>query len=226
MSTPVEPITTYQIIKDVIIPGLGVLSTITIGVVIAVILKRREENSKIKSILIDNYMEYLNKRSKFVEYESLIYTHEILKDIYINYNNYFENHSNRHLPMEQVKNLRDSFRQQLDTYNHEEVNWSPYTYKFCFLLGTKTYKKEAQGLENEIVKHIVGETSRLKFISELKIKITENNEIKQNMNALNLSKITNGLDLIVRLITLLYNDYQLKNFKPYDNLIADLIDDK
>lgn len=226
MSSPTEPITTFQIFKDIVIPALGVISTITIGVVIAIILKKREEKSKIKSLLIDNYMEYLNKRTMFVEFESIFYTHDILKDIYINYRDYFDDHANRHLPMERVKINRDSIKQKLDEYNQKDANWSPFTFKFCFLLGTKKYKEKAQGLENVIVKQIIEEKSRQKFISDLKLKIKENEDIKKNMNALNLSMIENGLDLIKELIFRTYSNYQLTVFKPYDNLIADLIDDK
>ncbi len=79
MNYVTSSINTYNVIKEIIIPGLSVLSTMTIGIFIAIVLKRREENSKIKSLLIDSYLEYLNRRTKFVEFETYLYILHILK---------------------------------------------------------------------------------------------------------------------------------------------------
>ncbi|MFA9371132.1 MAG: hypothetical protein ACERIH_05440 [Labilibaculum antarcticum] len=221
-----ESLTIYQIFKDIIIPSLGVLSTLTIGIFIALILKRRDEKAKIKSLLIDNYMEYLNKRTCFVEYESLYYSYEILKDIYINYKDYFEDHANRHHPLGLIKETRDTYEIKLESINQVDSAWTPYTYKFCFLLGVKTYNKKAEELENRIVKEIIDDNSRSIFVSDLKQIIRKDDVIVKNMNASNLHMIKHGIDLINEKIAKRYSEYQLKIFKPYDNLIANLIDKK
>ena len=226
MANSAEVITTYQIIKEIIIPATGILTTMIIGIVIAVMLKRREEKAKIKSLLIDSYMEYLNKRGKFLEYESLHYIHDILTDIYSDYKNYFEDHANSHFPKEQILKTIEVFKRKLDTINMEETNWTVYTYRFCFLLSTKVYNKKAQGIENSIVSGIMQKESRMKFLSELKHEIKENVELRSKMNALNINTINSGIDTIVSSISSKYSNYQLKIFKPYDNLIADLIDKK
>lgn len=226
MNETAESITMYQIIKDIIIPGLGVIATIVIGVVLTIILKKREETAKIKSLLIDSYMEYLNRRTKFSEYESLHYIHELLKDIYINYSSYFEDHSNSHLPKKEIEKIIDLFKRKIDGINIDDTNWTVYTFKFCFLLGTKTYNKKAQGLENIIVSEIIEKNSRSNFLSNLKLKVKSDILIKDNINKLNIHCINSGIEMIINFVTYEYTNYQQRIFKPYDNLIADLIDEK
>lgn len=72
-----EPVTWYGITKDVVIPLLSLLTTIILGTIIAVLLKRKEEKAKIKTLLIDNYMLYLNVKVKFFEYEMDTFIYEI-----------------------------------------------------------------------------------------------------------------------------------------------------
>lgn len=225
-TTITDPVTTYSFIKDIGIPVLNLIATIIIGIVIAVMLKRREEKAKIKSLLIDNYMEYLGKRVKFTEQETMIWFHNLLKDMAINYDAYFGRHSNQHFAEEEIQQRRDLFREKLDGSDAESANWSPYTYKFCFLLGTKTYRKKAQHFENVIVKAVLDNNERAKFQAKLKEKVIASELIQKNMNAVNLSQIEHGLDLIEALVFTEYNNYQLKIFQPYDNRIADLIDAK
>lgn len=214
----------YQLFKDIVIPGLGVVSTIIIGIVIAIILKRREEKSKIKALLIDNYMLYLNKRSKFTAYESYNYAYEIFKELFKNDNLYFENKSNWRNRQEQIQMIRDSYKEKIRSIDDESINWSPFTFIFCFLLGTKKYKKGAQTLENVIVENITNDKERNNFIVKTIDKIKKDSEIQQSMSSNNKLDLTHGVELIEKLIAKEHNRHQFMSFNPYDNKIADLID--
>lgn len=75
----------YDITKDIIIPLLSVVTTIVVGTIIAYLLKNKEEKAKIKSLLIDNYMLYLNKKVQFFDHELTSFKYQVFKDIIINY---------------------------------------------------------------------------------------------------------------------------------------------
>lgn len=214
----------YEISKDIIIPLMGVVSTIVIGVIIAVLLKRKEEKAKVKSLLIDNYMLYLNKKVNFFSHELDSFTYQVYKDIYINYADFFEQHANSHTSKEKICKRRDDLKAKLRDADQEAANWSPFTFKFAFLLGKKRYMKSAQSLENNIVNNYIADKPRKEFISKLKTLIKEDLEIAEGINSSNTHKMENSLDRVDHLIANAYNDFQLKIFMPYDNRIADLID--
>lgn len=75
-----ENIGWFEIFKDIVIPSLSIAATVTIGIVIAIALKKREEKSKIKQLLIDNYMDYLTARTKNVMYETEAMIYEVLNE--------------------------------------------------------------------------------------------------------------------------------------------------
>lgn len=214
----------YDFIKDIIIPLLGVLATIIVGVIIAYRLKSKEEKAKIKLLLIDNYMLYLDKKLLFFEYEMTSFKYQIFKDMYINYISYFEEHSNVHLTQEKVKVLRDRLKLKLENNNQYDNNWSPFTYRFAFLLGKKNYDKHIQSLENDIVQNYLIDGARKKFFDHLKSEIISNKEIVDKMNSSNTNKVVDALDSIEYLIAENYNNYQFKIFNPFDTKIANMID--
>lgn len=214
----------YEILKDIIIPFLGVVSTIVIGVVIAVLLKRKEEKGKIKALLIENYMLYLNKKISFFSYELDNFIYQVYKDIYINYTDFFKLHANSHIPKEKITKRLDDLKIKLRDTDQEASNWSPFTFRFAFLLGKKQYMKEAQKLEDNIVNNYIADKPRKEFIASLKKIIKNDTEIAEGINSSNGNKMDDSLDKLEHLIAKAYSDFQLKIFRPYDNKIADLID--
>ena len=215
----------YEISKDIVIPLLGVVSTIVIGVVIAVLLKRKEEKAKVKSLLIDNYMLYLNKKVNFFSHELDSFTYRIYKDIYINYSDFFEPHANSHFAKEKISKRRDDLKVKLRDKDQEASNWSPFTFRFAFLLGKKQYMKEAQKLEDNIVNNYMADKPRNDFVDKLKKMIKEDAGIAEGVNSSNAHKMEDSLDRLEQLIATTYNNFQFKIFVPYDNKIADLIDE-
>ena len=224
MSDTTQHIGWYQISKDIIIPLLGVLTTIVIGVIIAVLLKQKEEKAKIKSLLIDNYMLYLNKKASFFEQELNSFTYQIYKDIYNNYSDFFEPHANSHFKKEKISNRRDDLKTKLNVTDNEASNWSSFTFRFAFLLGKKKYTKEAQKYEDDIVNNYIADKPRRQFIEKTKKLIKDDNEIAEGLNSSNEHKMEDTLDRLEHLVANAYSDFQLKIFIPYDNKIADLID--
>lgn len=85
---------------------MGVITTIVVGIIIAYLLKNKEEKAKIKTLLIDNYMLYLDKKMQFFEYELTSIKYQILKDMFINYGSYFERHANDHFATEKLGKLQ------------------------------------------------------------------------------------------------------------------------
>lgn len=216
--------TWYDITKDIIIPFLGVVSTIIIGVIIAIILKRKEEKSKIKTLLIDTYMEFLNKEVSFYSYESASFSYYLFKDMYLNYGDYLIVGANSHIPLERIASFRDQFKIKKDSISFEETNWSPFTYKFSFLLGLKKYTTELQELETNISTNYMADMPRSTFIQSLKEKVKRDPIIVQKLNSLNVNQINDALDKIVHIIEVDYNKHQYKFFNPYTSKLADLID--
>src|SRR5690606_33566128 len=134
-----NPIGWYEITKDLIIPLLGVISTLVIGIIIALIIKDKERKAKIKDILIDHYMDYLTVRTANVEYEINATIKEILLEIKLESDTYFNNNANWHLPIQIIKKRLDELEEKLRHVESVNTNWSIYTYRFAFLLGKKNY---------------------------------------------------------------------------------------
>lgn len=125
---------------------------------------------------------------------------------------------------DKVVKLRDEFREKLDQTNQDDTNWSPFTYRFAFLLGKKRYFKKVLPLENIIVKNYLSDKGRTDFLQDLKTKIIKNQTIVDSMNSSNTNKIVEALDKIELLIATNYNDFQFRIFNAFDRKIADLID--
>lgn len=223
MNSTENTLTWYDITKDIVIPVLSIIVTLLIGVFIAVILKRKEEKGKNKQLLIETYMDYINRRISKYSYDCNVILYDLYVDMYVNYSDYFEDHSNRHLPSDQIKKRRDDYLQKIEKYDFTEINWNYYTIKFKLLIGLKKYSKEAKSLEENINKEINSELAQRQFLIKLKKEIRENQLICENMNAANIHKIGYGLDMIQSLVVQRYNNYQIKLFKPYDDKIADLV---
>jgi hypothetical protein len=220
-----KDITWYDITKDLVIPLLGVLTTIGVGTIIAYLLKNKEEKAKIKTLLIDNYMLYLNKKVAFFDNELTSFKYQILKDIFISYDSYFKSHANDHLAKEKVSKLRDKLKEKLEQKNQGDTNWSPFTYRFTFLLGKKKYFKHVQPLENAVLKDYISDKARSGFLANLKTQIMSDDVIVEEMNSSNTNKIVDALDRIEFMIAESYTQFQFKIFNPFDTKLADLIDE-
>lgn len=225
MTNTENPITWYEITKDIIIPTLSIVATLIIGILIAIILKRREEKGKSKQLLIDTYMDYINRRINKYSFDCVAITYDLYIDLFINYSDYFDDHANSHLATNLVKQRRENYLKKVEEYNYTDINWSFYSIKFSLLIGRDKYNKEAKELELNINKAINSEQSNMNFLLKLKKEIRENDRICENMNALNTNKIEYGLDMIEACVTKKYNNYQLSLFKLYDDKIADLINE-
>lgn len=125
----------YTMTKDIIIPFLGILSTVIIGVFITLALKNREEKSKIKQLLIDHYMSFLSVYSKNLQEESINLKLEIFNDIIINSDLYFKGNANHQHPFKLIKEKYDLLKNK---ESNDGNHWSFYTFRFTFLLGKKS----------------------------------------------------------------------------------------
>ncbi len=218
-----NPITWYEISKDIIIPAISAISTLVIGIIIALIIKKRDERGKTKETLIDTYMEYMNRRITKYSFETLVITHDLYLDMSINYGKYFTEHSNSHLARDLIKKRREKFQNKIEEFDYKDVNWTFYAYKFSFLLGRKKYNNEVKSLEKNISIQLNSEESKISFLVQLKDGIIENKMVSENMNASDIDKIEYGLNMIESYVTKKYNNHQFNLFMPYDNKIADLV---
>lgn len=221
---PAKAITWFEITKDIILPTMTLIATVTLGTIIAILLKKREEKTKNKSLLIDNYMEFLNCRTNDVMHRIYLSIVETLKEIKSNYETYAEKHSNVHITLDRINYHIKTYDLVLDDLNKKETNWTPFTFKFCFLLGTKTYAKEAQSLENVIINNYSNNNTRKEYSKKLRDKIKNNNTISNLLGKTNQTDIDNAVLEIVEMISEDFSSYQRKLFHPYENKIADLID--
>jgi hypothetical protein len=217
-----EVIGWFEITKDIIIPIISIIATVIIGIVITIALKKREERTKIKQLLIDNYMEYLAARTRNVVYETEAACYEILNDILINYGIYLKENANWHIAYNIIQKRAEEIKIKVHQLEDNQSNWAYYTYRFTFLLGEKLYK-EALPLEKIIEENILARDSRKKFQTQIKNKIQQNNEILLNLNATDIFKINLAIHSIEEIIVYDYNDYQSKYFNPYNEKIVKLI---
>jgi len=220
-----NPIGWYEITKDLIIPLLGVISTLVIGIIIALIIKDKERKAKIKDILIDHYMDYLTVRTANVEYEINATIKEILMEIKLESDTYFNNNANWHLPIQIIKKRLDELEEKLRHVESVNTNWSIYTYRFAFLLGKKNYFKEALPLENNITKELISTVKLASVKKKILAKIKEDSELINELNSSNTDKIARALNKIYGIVTTDYNQYQFSIFNPYNTKIAELINE-
>lgn len=211
----------YDLVKDIIIPSTEVLLTLIIGVFIAIILKRKEDKAKIKQLLIDHYMEYLNVKMNDFEYEYKKFTISILHEL--KQSEIILNNSNRHIQIAQIEQRINHLQTQLDNFNDNDINWSPYTYRFAFLLGKKKYFKKILPLENIITNELTSKNKYNKLKSETITKITQNNNLKEALNQISITSINKAIDDIESMIVTDYNNYHYLLFNPFSTKIANLI---
>lgn len=212
----------YDVTKDIIIPLLGVLATIVIGIVVAIFLRRKDEKAKIKSLLIDTYMDFLPKRQSFFAHQAKVFEYKIIHDIHENIQTYFSANEASKVS-ERVKRKYDQLCGELERHDLEEGNWTPFTYRFAFLLGAKKYAKKVQPLENDIVNNYMKDGATNHFFEELKNEVKKNENVKQAI-ILDNSKMSVGFDELEYFVASKYSEFQVKIFDPYANKVADLID--
>ena len=213
----------YDIIKEIFIPSMGVISTIFIGTIIAVFLRRKEEKTKIKGLLIDNYMLYLNKKVLFIDYELANIKYQIFRDLIVKYDDYFNGYECPIL-QDKINNTFYEIDLELKGKSKEVVNWTHYTYIFCFLFGKKVYDKKVQPFEDIFVAKYFSDESRAQYFNEIKRNIISNKKLINNMKSHDTIMIESALNETLYLIGVSFSDHQRKIFNPYDNRIADLID--
>ncbi|MET0946324.1 MAG: hypothetical protein ABWY22_13005 [Flavobacterium sp.] len=179
--TITETVSAYALIKDIVIPILGIVITIVIGYIINNSLKNKEEKAKKKLLLIDSYMEYLKARTDDTIYYTLLAKYEILNSILINHNQYLQQR-NLTVASESLHEIIAELFQELQKLGNRHSNWSDYTYKFSFLLGTIVYLKEVDHLEKILENNIKGvpKENFYNFILEI---IKKDNEIIENLNS-------------------------------------------
>lgn len=214
----------FEIVKDIVIPSVSILATVIIGIIITIALKKREEKSKIKQLLIDNYMDYLTARTKDVIYETEAMCYEVLNEILIKRAEYLTS-ANWHITFDIIQKRAEESKAKSQEYENNENNWSYFTYRFTFLIGEKKYFKEALPLEKIIEQNMLQRNSRKKFKDEMMKKVSENQEILIKLNTSDKFTIESGIHQIIESIVYDYNDYQFKNFNPYNVKIAKLISD-
>jgi hypothetical protein len=164
-------------------------------------------------------MLYLNKKMQFFDYELTSFKYQILKDIFINYQYYFQRHASSPLATEHVGMLRDKLKEKLDATNPDDTNWSPFTYKFSFLLGKKKYFRNVLPLENDIVNNYLSDKAREDFLKRIKVKIVSDHTLLDGMGSSNTSKIVDALDKIELMIANIYTEFQYNIFNPFDTRV-------
>jgi hypothetical protein len=219
-----ESVGWFEFTKDIIIPCVSIIATVFIGFIISFALKKREEKTKIKQLLIDNYMDYLTARTKDVVYETEAMIYEVLNEILIKRADYLVN-SNWHFSFDIIQKAAEESKAKAKEYENNENNWSYFTYRFTFLIGEKKYFKDALPLEKIIETNMLQRDSRKIFKQSIIGEIKQNDEILNNLNTSDKFKIELGVHQIVEMIVYNYNDYQFKYFNPYNIKIAKLISD-
>jgi len=214
----------YEIFKDIVIPSISITVTIVIGVIIAIIIINKEEKAKKKELLIDSYMEYLSVWTKNFAEDSLMMTFQIYKKISLNYGDFFKEHSNTHIMLERIEIRLKKHKTRTDETIGTE-HWSPFTYKFAFLLGKDTYDKNLQALEDKIVLYYSSGESINGLENQILNKIQKSKEVTENLFETNIKNNDHALDLIDKIIVDEFNTFLSGLFVNYNNKLANLIND-
>ena len=211
--------------KDIIYPISDLTIKILIGIVIVVYLHRRSYQDKIKETLIHTYMEFLGKIENFSyyqinEYETKFY--EKLKDWAKH------NLSNKEILSKFSKELETIFQQKQslysDDYFQKNANISPYTYKYCFLIGKKYYFKKSLTLENKMAQFLLN-NERSTQIADVIIKSRPVQALLSDLNIENILEILSNIKKeSVKQIIQKHQEDNLKFLNPYGTKVAEAID--
>ncbi len=214
----------YEIWKDIVLPAANLAATVGIGVFIAVILKNKEHKAKKKELLIDSYMDYLGVWTKNYGEDMNSSTYQILKELKLSYALYFSTHPAQNLFNSLIEVRIAKLKKQIDE-KHGTDHWSPFTYKFAFLLGKKVYDKHLQKLEDKIAHNYTSSTGinnvKLDVLSEISIDPI----ILEDINSTDASKIENALDQVEHKSVLHFNNFLSGLFNSYNTTLANLIND-
>ncbi|WP_300568916.1 hypothetical protein [Flavobacterium sp.] len=219
-----EIISVYDFIKDIVIPILAIVITIGIGYIINNSLKDKEEKAKKQLLLIDSYMDYLKARTDDNMYFTLLTKYEILDYINMNYLGYLIN-PNDLIARKKLNEINEEFYQELKQLGKTHSNWADYTYKFSFLLGKKAYSKEVMSLEKIIEDSRKDSSHKANFNNSILEKIRNSSEILGNLNSGNEYLVDFAITSIENLVIDEYYKYQFQIFDPYNQKIADLINE-
>jgi hypothetical protein len=214
MNNEIEPLTWYKITKDIIIPLLSILTTVTIGIIIAIILKRREEIKDKKKLLTESYMEYLTSYSESLVKGCHSIFYEIFKEILFNYENYLESKSNKHVIVDKIKIRMDKYLIEHTQMKLGPTNLILLILRMTLLLEKDKYVKEMFNLIGSNYAKYNSPEDRKGLVNSILDQIKNDSEIKKKMNSDELLDIEFGLDLIERLANDVHDKKHWETFSP------------
>jgi hypothetical protein len=215
----------FEITTKVIIPLLGIISTTTIGIVIAIMLKRREERGRIKNLLIDNYLSFASSMKSYYAYAPLICAYRIFKDITLNYASYLDPGRANGVQMDLLNRKKDELNAKREEMESDVFNWGLYTMKFGFLLGVRNLEKKLDQAGGSRLDADFDEASRTDFINHVKPLIRNNVQILDHMNSGDLIRIQQGIEFISDLVTKeYYNKFKFENLYRFNKVISEMIE--
>lgn len=220
-----EKIGWFEIVKDIVIPFLGIISTLIIGIVIANILRKKEERTKKKEMLIDSYMQYLEARNISIDFEISYVRYEVLNNIIIDSNIFFKGNANSHIAYKIIRGRLDELKEEVKSLQSKSNEWSLYTFKFSFLLNKKKYLENVKVFEDRILKNLLSEDSLKTLITNLTNAIKLDQGLLEQLNSLNTYKIELAIHKIENIVSRQTNERQRKYFEPYNQKIEDLINE-
>jgi hypothetical protein len=223
MDNTAEAITWYTITRDIIIPLLGILTTITIGVVIAIILKRREEKTNKKQLLVDNFMDYFTTWTNNNIKDIQSATHEVFKEIFNNYGNYFEPHAHQQLFLEKIWTRMDKYSNEYSQAFIRDMYMPLFAIRFTFLIEKEKYVKEMMTLSNDVVRKYYSPEAKKNRVDSILDQVKRNTAILDIINKGNPADYDQALDLTEKLVEEIIQKQQFEICMPYNAKIVELI---
>ena len=208
-----------------IYPIADLLIKIIIGIIVVIYLHRRTYRDKIKEKLIDSYIEYLDKYKNFTKYELYldrkIFYIKLLEIIKAN----ITDKSTQEAALQKINiELQNINTDYDDNWYETKADFTPYTYKFCFLIGARYYFKHIQPLENELTNYLLDNSRHERTINKIISKIECAKEIT-NLSISNIDEIISSIkESYSKEIITIHQKENMKHFNKYSNKIADKID--
>ncbi len=156
-------------ITEIVLPCTEIIVTLIVGIIVASSLKKREERSKIKSTLIDDYIAFL----------------KVILDLYkeflrSNESNIYKKLAECYVINEDNKSSLTKLSEALNNNVPKESpieNWFYYTHRFTLLLGIKNYHKHLQNLEDKVMDELLNSDAVQNYELVLFKALEENTEL-------------------------------------------------
>ena len=194
----------FEIIKDIVIPLLGIFSTLIIGIIIANLLRKREEKNKIKELLIDTYIQYLEARNNNIDFQIRYLRYEVLNRIIINHKVFFSDNTSYKMAFEAIKLRLDELQIEVKEIQNKSSDWSLFAFKFYFLIGKEKYSK-VRIFENEILENLLKDNSLSNFSENITEQFKSNKNILKKLNSSDVFQIETAMHLIEDEVAKKYN---------------------